>query len=60
MQLDVKGYANINESFAKYCEKETMSGANQYMAEGHGLQVEGVWGTGCRWRGKREGGTQGW
>lgn len=38
LQLDVKGCKDIYDSFAKYCEIETLEGANQYKAEGHGLQ----------------------
>ena len=39
LQLDVKGCADVNASFDAYCEPEVMDGANQYQAEGHGLQV---------------------
>ncbi len=38
LQLDVKGCRDIYASFDKYTEVETMDGANQYQAEGHGLQ----------------------
>ena len=39
LQLDVKGCHTIYDSFNKYCEVERLDGQNQYMAEGHGLQV---------------------
>jgi hypothetical protein len=39
LQLDVKGCRNIYESFDRYTEMEVMEGANQYAAEGYGLQV---------------------
>jgi ubiquitin carboxyl-terminal hydrolase 7 len=39
LQLDVKGCNDIYDSFKQYCEVEELSGANQYNAEGHGLQV---------------------
>jgi hypothetical protein len=42
-QLDVKGCPNIYESFNKYTETEMLDGANQYMAEGYGLQVGQWW-----------------
>ncbi|KAG1672785.1 hypothetical protein FOA52_002773 [Chlamydomonas sp. UWO 241] len=38
LQLDIKGCANVLESFARYVDVETLSGPNQYVAEGHGLQ----------------------
>ena len=38
-QLVVKGCSNVYESFLKFCEVETLDGANQYKAEEHGLQV---------------------
>lgn len=38
LQLDVKGCKDIYASFEKYCEIETLEGANQYKAEGFGLQ----------------------
>lgn len=39
LQLNVKGCADVTASFDAYCEPEVMDGANQYLAEGHGLQV---------------------
>lgn len=39
LQLDVKGCANIYDSFDKYTAVEMMTGENQYKAEGYGLQV---------------------
>ena len=39
LQLLVKGCKNMYESFDKYVEVENLEGQNQYMAEGHGLQV---------------------
>ena len=41
LSLDVKGCQNIYDSFDKYTEIELLEGANQYKAEGHGLQVRG-------------------
>ncbi|KAL9553286.1 hypothetical protein MBANPS3_003345 [Mucor bainieri] len=38
IQLNVKGCKNLNDSFKKYVDTETMDGENKYMAEGHGLQ----------------------
>ncbi|KAK9813402.1 hypothetical protein WJX73_006228 [Symbiochloris irregularis] len=38
LQLDVKGCRDIHDSFDKYCEVERLEGANQYAADGHGLQ----------------------
>eukprot|EP00877_Chromochloris_zofingiensis_P003568 jgi/Chrzof1/13211/Cz07g24170.t1 len=38
LQLDVKGCANIYDSFDKYTAVEMMTGENQYKAEGYGLQ----------------------
>lgn len=37
--LDVKGCKHIYDSFDKLTEAEVLVGANQYKAEGHGLQV---------------------
>lgn len=39
VQLNVKGCTGVYDSFNKYVEEEMMDGANQYSAEGHGLQV---------------------
>lgn len=39
LQLLVKGCRNMYDSFDKYVEVEKLDGQNQYMAEGHGLQV---------------------
>ena len=39
LQLLVKGCKNMYDSFDKYVEIEKLDGQNQYMAEGHGLQV---------------------
>lgn len=41
LQLDVKGCKNIYDSFDRYCEVETMDGANQYNTDTFGLQVGG-------------------
>jgi ubiquitin carboxyl-terminal hydrolase 7 len=41
LQLNVRGCNNVYDSFIKYTEEEMMDGANQYNAEGHGLQVGG-------------------
>ncbi|KAI8638136.1 hypothetical protein BD408DRAFT_423510 [Parasitella parasitica] len=38
IQLNVKGCKNLNDSFKRYVDKETMYGENKYMAEGYGLQ----------------------
>lgn len=38
LQLDVKGCKDLYASFDKYTETETLEGANQYKAEGYGLQ----------------------
>lgn len=38
ISLDVRGCATLRDSFAKYCEVETMDGENKYQAEGFGLQ----------------------
>ena len=43
LQLLVKGCRNMYESFDKYVEVENLEGQNQYMAEGHGLQVWCPW-----------------
>ena len=37
--LDVRGCKNIYDSFDRLTAKERMDGANQYNAEGYGLQV---------------------
>ena len=42
LQLLVKGCKNMYDSFDKYVEVENLDGQNQYMAEGHGLQVSGA------------------
>ena len=39
LQLDVKGCANIYNSFDKYCEVEVMDGQNQYQTDEHGMQA---------------------
>lgn len=38
IQLNVRGYKNLDESFKDYIAVETMNGENKYYAEGHGLQ----------------------
>ncbi|KAJ2379635.1 ubiquitin-specific protease ubp15 [Coemansia sp. RSA 2607] len=38
ISLNVKGCKTLRDSFANYCEVETLDGENKYMAEGHGLQ----------------------
>ncbi|KAI7896065.1 biquitin carboxyl-terminal hydrolase [Mucor mucedo] len=38
IQLNVKGCKNLEDSFRRYVDVETMSGENKYMAEGYGLQ----------------------
>ena len=38
IQLDVKGCKDVQASFKKYVEVETLDGENQYQAEGHGKQ----------------------
>ncbi|KAF8540340.1 hypothetical protein BDD12DRAFT_734829 [Trichophaea hybrida] len=38
IQLNVRGYKNLDESFKNYIAVETMDGENKYFAEGHGLQ----------------------
>jgi len=38
--LNVKGCKGLIESFDEYIKVETLDGDNQYMAEGHGLQVK--------------------
>lgn len=38
IQLNVRGYKNLDESFRDYIAVETMNGENKYYAEGHGLQ----------------------
>ncbi|KAJ3261949.1 hypothetical protein HDU77_000537 [Chytriomyces hyalinus] len=38
IQLNVKGFKNLRESFVDYVAVETLDGDNKYQAEGHGLQ----------------------
>ncbi|KAI9357685.1 ubiquitin carboxyl-terminal hydrolase 5 [Zopfochytrium polystomum] len=38
IQLNVKGFKNLRESFVDYIVVETLDGDNKYMAEGFGLQ----------------------
>jgi ubiquitin carboxyl-terminal hydrolase 7 len=38
IQLNVRGYKNLDESFRNYIAVETMDGENKYFAEGYGLQ----------------------
>lgn len=38
IQLNVKGFKNMSESFEDYIAVETLDGDNKYMAEGYGLQ----------------------
>ncbi|KAJ3058009.1 hypothetical protein HDU98_005868, partial [Podochytrium sp. JEL0797] len=38
IQLNVKGFKNLHDSFADYIAVETMDGENKYQAEGYGLQ----------------------
>lgn len=38
IQLNVKGFRNLGESFENYVSFEMMEGDNKYQAEGHGLQ----------------------
>lgn len=38
IQLNVRGFKNLDESFKDYIAVETMDGENKYFAEGHGLQ----------------------
>ncbi|KAI9006948.1 ubiquitin carboxyl-terminal hydrolase 5 [Hyaloraphidium curvatum] len=38
IQLNVKGFRNLQESFANYIQVEMLDGDNKYQAEGHGLQ----------------------
>ncbi|KAJ2468454.1 ubiquitin-specific protease ubp15, partial [Coemansia sp. RSA 2322] len=38
ISLNVKGCATLRDSFANYCEVETLNGENKYQAEGFGLQ----------------------
>ncbi|KAJ2388540.1 ubiquitin-specific protease ubp15, partial [Coemansia sp. RSA 2611] len=38
ISLNVKGCATLRDSFANYCEVETLEGENRYQAEGFGLQ----------------------
>ncbi|KAJ2815805.1 ubiquitin-specific protease ubp15, partial [Coemansia erecta] len=39
ISLNVKGCAALRDSFANYCEVETLDGENKYQAEGFGLQA---------------------
>ncbi|KAJ2477148.1 ubiquitin-specific protease ubp15, partial [Coemansia sp. RSA 2052] len=38
ISLNVKGCSTLRDSFANYCEVETLNGENRYQAEGFGLQ----------------------
>lgn len=38
IQLNVRGFKNLDESFKDYIAVETMDGENKYFAEGHDLQ----------------------
>jgi ubiquitin carboxyl-terminal hydrolase 7 len=38
IQLNVKGFRNVEESFRDYLQVETLDGENKYQAEGYGLQ----------------------
>lgn len=38
IQMNVRGYKNLHDSFMNYIAMETMEGENKYFAEGHGLQ----------------------
>lgn len=38
IQLNVRGFKNLDESFKDYIAVETMDGENKYFAEGYGLQ----------------------
>ncbi|KAL7275777.1 ubiquitin-specific protease ubp15 [Rhizina undulata] len=38
IQLNVRNFKNLHESFLDYIAVETMDGENKYFAEGHGLQ----------------------
>ncbi|KAJ3031740.1 UNVERIFIED_CONTAM: hypothetical protein HDU68_000675 [Siphonaria sp. JEL0065] len=38
IQLNVKGFKNLHDSFVDYIAVETLDGDNKYQAEGHGLQ----------------------
>ncbi|KAJ2741719.1 ubiquitin-specific protease ubp15 [Coemansia sp. BCRC 34301] len=38
ISLNVKGCNTLRDSFANYCEVETLNGENRYQAEGFGLQ----------------------
>ncbi|KAJ1554488.1 hypothetical protein HK405_004931 [Cladochytrium tenue] len=38
IQLNVKGFKNLFDSFVDYVSVETLDGENKYQAEGHGLQ----------------------
>ncbi|KAJ2697853.1 ubiquitin-specific protease ubp15 [Coemansia sp. IMI 209128] len=38
ISLNVKGCNTLRDSFANYCEVETLNGENKYQAEGFGLQ----------------------
>eukprot|EP00026_Physarum_polycephalum_P001323 Phypoly_transcript_01324.p1 GENE.Phypoly_transcript_01324~~Phypoly_transcript_01324.p1 ORF type:complete len:1117 (+),score=280.10 Phypoly_transcript_01324:120-3353(+) len=39
LSLNVKGCADVMQSFEKYVEVEMLEGSNKYHAEGHGLQT---------------------
>jgi ubiquitin carboxyl-terminal hydrolase 7 len=39
IQLNVKGFNTLRDSFVDYVAVETLDGENKYQAEGHGLQV---------------------
>ena len=39
IQLNVKGFKNLHDSFVNYIAVETLDGENKYQAEGYGLQV---------------------
>ena len=38
IQLKVRGFKNLDESFKDYIAVETLNGDNKYFAEGYGLQ----------------------
>eukprot|EP01083_Nonionella_stella_P070415 188358_1 len=38
LSLMVKGCSDVDSSLIAYCREELMTGANRYLAEGHGLQ----------------------
>lgn len=39
LQLNVKGFSTLRDSFKEFCAEEVLDGDNKYMAEGHGLQA---------------------